>query len=107
MKTTDFRNATFAGLRRDMNESLEAVYKAWVKHGPGTTRQIATLSEIDILTLRPRTTDLTKTGLVVLAADKDQQAGHEGVYRARTQEEWDTWFAGIHADLVSGQQQLI
>lgn len=52
------------------------VHLAWQAHGPGTTRQVAQQAGISLLTLRPRTTDLHKLGLVEMSgADKG-----EGIY---------------------------
>lgn len=100
MTTIDLRNATFESLRQDLNEKRMEVYRAWVLHGPATTRQLAEKSGIDILSVRPRTTDLCDLGLVKLV---DAERGYEGIYAAVTKEQWDLW----HKDHVIGQQQLL
>ena len=62
------------------------VYRAWQKFGPGTTREVASRSAIDILTFRPRTTELFELGFVELMPDKTRARGeassHEGIYRS-------------------------
>ena len=99
MKATDLRNATFHGLREYLPEARKQVYMAFVEHGPGTTREVAEKSGIDILTLRPRTTELCEIGLIELSA----AAGGEGIYRARPQSDWERW----RQDQIDPQQQLI
>lgn len=83
-----------------MKESLKAVYEAWVVYGPGTTRQLAIKSGIDLLTFRPRTTDLCDLGLVELV---DSERGSEGIYQAVPETKWNGW----HQDHIIGQEQLI
>ena len=100
MKNIDFRNATFASIRQTLNESRMQVYTAWVTYGPATTRELADKSGIDLLTLRPRTTDLCQLGLVELAVD---ERSTEGVYKAVPEVRWDDW----RSNQISGQQQLI
>jgi len=99
MNGIDFRNATFHSLRNSLRRDRMDVYTAWVSHGPGTTRQIATASGIDILTFRPRTTDLVQVGLVRCIGG---QKG-EGIYQAVPEQEWERW----RADMASGQLALI
>jgi hypothetical protein len=107
MKPVDFRNATFHSLRDEMEGLRRRVYEAWVAHGPGTTRQMAVASGIDLLTFRPRTTELVQLGLVELVPPTGEQAQeidpHEGVYRAVPQPEWERF----RASRVNGQLQLI
>jgi hypothetical protein len=101
MKAIDYRNTNFEGLRGQLDGMRQAVYEAWVKHGPGTTRQVAQLAGIDILTFRPRTTELYDVGLVGLL---DAAApGREGIYHAVPAEQWDIW---QHFQ-ISNQMQLI
>ena len=100
MKTTDLRNATFAIVRQNLSDSRRAVYEAWVLNGPATTRDLAAQSGIDILNVRPRTTDLCALGLVELAGD---HRAAEGIYRAVPEDRWNA----RHAGHVIVQQQLI
>jgi hypothetical protein len=83
MKPTDLRNATWRDVLTHLTEDMVRVHLAWQAHGPGTTREVAQKSGISLLTLRPRTTDLYKLGLVVLV---DTEANN-GIYAARTREE--------------------
>ena len=106
MKATDFRDMTFEGLRRDLAGMRKAVYEAWVVYGPGTTRDVAAKSGIDLLTFRPRTTELLQIGLIKLdeglSADSGAD-GHEGVYRAAREQEFEGW----RRDAINGQLRLI
>lgn len=105
MKPTDFRDATFEKLRESLwlaGKRWE-VYQAFLAHGPGTTRQVAMASGIDLLTFRPRTTELCEAGFVALA--DGQAKGAEGVYRARTREEFEEWRKG-NRFAPSEQQEL-
>lgn len=100
MKPVDLRNSTFAVLRNGLGSARMAVYEAWITHGPATTRELSSRSGIDILTLRPRTTELYILGLVELV---DVIRGSEGIYRAVLEKKWSAW----HKNHVIGQQQLI
>ncbi len=86
MKPIDYRNETFEQLlaRGLVNERLN-VYQAFQKHGPGTTRDVARRSGIDILNLRPRATELYQLGFLKLV--EGSETGSEGIYRAYTWEE--------------------
>jgi hypothetical protein len=99
MTGVDYRNLTFQGLRDRLDESKREVYTAWVVHGPGTTRELAEKSGIDLLTFRPRTTDLGKVGLVRVCGGRNG----EGVYEAVPREEWELW----RESQVNGQLMLI
>lgn len=105
MKPIDFRNANFERLREELDGVRAAVYRAWITDGPGTTRERAASSGIDLLTFRPRTTDLCHLGLVTLA--DEQPDGTEGIYRARRPDEWETWRAAQAEAQISGQMALI
>ena len=115
MTPIDFRNATFESLRARLNVARSNVYEAWLTHGPCTTRQLAIASGIDLLTLRPRTTELYQLGLVTLAPDSQRESpsvalakeGHEGIYIARTQPDWETWREFQHRPAETVQAQLI
>lgn len=99
MKPIDIRNATWLGLQDDLSSSLRDIYQVWVSHGPGTTRAVAERSGREILTLRPRTTDLYHVGLVELVGTN---AG-EGIYRARIREAWEDW-KGTQPCVATGAQ---
>lgn len=93
MKPIDFRNATWADIQSTLTGCRFQVMQAWRIHGPGTTREIANRSNIDILTLRPRTTDLLDLGLLELVEVEENRTcrQHEGIYRARTEEAARRW----------------
>lgn len=99
MKPIDFSLTTFAELKSRLDGLRADVHRAWLAHGPGTTRDVAAKAQIDILTFRPRSTELYQLGLLELTAGADgaQPIGsrpHEGIYRARTIAEWEQWFQG-------------
>jgi hypothetical protein len=101
MKAIDFRDATFERLRATLDARRAAVYTAWVALGPGTTREIAQRAQIDILSFRPRTTELLQMGLLTVAGGEHK--GREGTYRATTAAEWQDWRGAA----AVGQQMLI
>jgi hypothetical protein len=83
MKPTDFRNAAWRDVLTHVQGDMLRVHDAWLRHGPGTTEEVAQKSGISIFTFRPRTTDLTKLGLVALVPDQKVRPGG-GVYEFRT-----------------------
>lgn len=103
MKPIDFRDATWESVQGSMAGRLMEVYRAWVVYGEGTTRQLAQRSGIDILNVRPRTTDLFGIGLVELVGGN---AG-EGIYKARNRADWESWLERERESVVSGQLNLI
>lgn len=80
MTPTQIRNRNWQNLRQSLNTLQLAVLDAYRAHGPATTRQISAASHINLLTLRPRTTELFEMGLIKLAG----RSGKEGVYRLAT-----------------------
>jgi hypothetical protein len=76
MNPIDLRNETWETLQARVTGLRLAVLDAWRTHGQGTTRMLALRSGIDILIVRPRTTELVDLGLVRLVGRKD----HEGIY---------------------------
>ena len=62
MNPIDYRNATWTELQGRITRDRQAALDAWVKYGPGTTRAVATAAGIDLLTFRPRTTELFQLG---------------------------------------------
>jgi predicted transcriptional regulator len=115
MKPSEIRDANYEQIRATWLAAKRwDVYCAFLKHGPGTTRQVATESGIDLLTLRPRVTELCEFGFVALVEgeprmDTNEHEGkREGVYRARTREEFEAWREEERKrEAVSGQLQLI
>jgi hypothetical protein len=78
MKPVDMRNEKFEDIKDRLEGFRRDAYHAWIKHGPGTTRHVAAMAGIDILTFRPRTTELYQLGLVEMT-NAEPGAG-EGVY---------------------------
>jgi hypothetical protein len=81
LKPSDLRNATWAEALTHVTADMRRVHAAYRDHGRGTTRAVARKAGISLLTLRPRTTDLYKLGLVE-CVDKH---GTSGVYEYRTE----------------------
>ncbi len=105
MKPIDFRNETFEQLRGRLSGLRERVWIAWLAFSPGTTRAVAIQAKMDILTFRPRTTELLQMGALRLAAD--QPGGTEGVYEFVSNDDWIAWHQRQRADLVERQLQLV
>lgn len=87
MKPIDLRNANFEEMKASLPAKRLAVWRAWCREEVATTREISENSGIDLLTVRPRTTELYQMGLLALWDAIDG----EGVYRLRDQEEWESW----------------
>jgi hypothetical protein len=104
MKPIDFRNETFADLQGRIAGLRAVVLDAWRKHGPCTTEELAERSEISILSLRPRTTELYQLGFLTLAEDQERKG--EGRYRARTEAELDRWFHQQRREALLEQREL-
>lgn len=114
MKPIDFRNETFAQIQERLTELRRAVLDAWrcyearFGNAGSTTREVARAAEIDILTFRPRSTELYQMGaLMVVEVQSGQTTGGEGRYRLRTAGEWEAWCAEQRDGDISAQQQLI
>jgi hypothetical protein len=86
MRPIDYRNATWHGLKSHLHGLRLAAHNAYRDHGPGTTRQVADASGIDILTLRPRTTELFQMGFIELVPDPLGNRSKEGTYRTVSEE---------------------
>lgn len=106
MKPIDFRDAHFESLQERLVGRRKAVYWAWLTHGPGTTRQVAERSGIDILSFRPRSTELYQMGGIRLEDGQENGNRTEGIYRARDVIEWAGWVEDRRASL-SGQLQML
>lgn len=83
VKPVDFRNATWEQIREQLVDMRERVYDALARYGPCTTRCLAEKSGIDILSVRPRVTELYQLKLVELVQPEelDTPVGGEGIYR--------------------------
>jgi hypothetical protein len=79
MKPIDFALENWESIRSRVDGDREAVWKAWLQHGPGTTEDVATRAGWDWRRFRPRTTELLQAGFVALVErDRVKKAG---VYR--------------------------
>ncbi|HOC56630.1 MAG TPA: hypothetical protein PKI20_13490 [Verrucomicrobiota bacterium] len=99
LSPSSIRDKNWKGIQASMNARQEAVYEAWLRHGPGTTREVAAKCGLDILAFRPRTTELHQCGLVrLIGIDQGQ-----GIYRVSTAEE----LRELRESASSGQQLLL
>lgn len=85
------RDENFESLKQRLPGDCAFVLGLWRQHGPGTTEQVAARANYPLLTLRPRTTDLVDTGAVMLTGRQHRS----GIYRARTEAEWEQWHAAL------------
>jgi predicted transcriptional regulator len=85
---SQIRDTNFHRLRGSLDFRRAAVLDA-ITHAvePRTTRQLAARMGRDVLSIRPRVTELVQVGLVVCTGRDDG----EGLYRAATQAEWEAW----------------
>lgn len=100
MSPIDLRNATFRDITARLVNLRASIYEALIDHGPCTTRQLARDCGIDLLTVRPRVTELYQLGLAVLV----ESDHHEGIYRALTLAEAEAAFDARQAELSGGSQ---
>lgn len=87
MKPIDYRNETWDAIQERIAGMRLAALNAWRAHGPGTTREVARRSGIDILTFRPRTTELYQLGFLMVSEIPKSSGPHEGVYQALADDE--------------------
>ncbi|HEY1048191.1 MAG TPA: hypothetical protein VGE39_00495 [Prosthecobacter sp.] len=80
MRPIDYSIATFRQISDQLVGLRASVYDALMEAGPSTTRQLAQVSGIDLLTVRPRITELLQLGLVTCL----EEDGREGRYQALT-----------------------
>jgi hypothetical protein len=102
MNAVDFRSMTFAGLRARIAGDRARVYDAFLCWGPGTTREVSDKARIDILTLRPRATELLQLGAIELLRGE----GHEGVYGTRSLGSHEAWFNRRQREALEQQMDL-
>lgn len=104
MKPIDFRDQTWSSLQWQICADRQRVLMAWGAHGPGTTRAVAAKAQIDLLSFRPRTTELFQIGAICV--DESDLGRSEGVYRARSLDEWQAWFTQQQHSAVNGQIEM-
>ncbi|MDR2463577.1 MAG: hypothetical protein LBD30_07340 [Verrucomicrobiales bacterium] len=110
MKPIDYRNASWEQIRDLVDGQRHLVYEAWLRHGPGTTRAVAARAGIDLLSFRPRSTELYQLGLLELAGPEHQTASgkaHEGVYFAVAEARAMRAFLEKQREARTGQLNLL
>lgn len=80
MIPADYRNLTFAEIQGRITGKRLDVLNALRTHGAATTRGLAEAMRMDLLSVRPRLTELYQLGFVRLL----EREGHEGTYEALT-----------------------
>lgn len=101
MKTAEFSHGMWQEISECLTSLRKEIYESLLLHGPVTTRELAELTRIDILTVRPRVTELCQAGLARLA--ERQTSKTEGRYEAVSIE--DAMTARVNATR-SGQLEL-
>jgi len=105
MKPVDYRNETWSQVRDRVSDLRAAVYNHLATWGPCTTRELAEKCGIDLLTVRPRMTELYQLGLVdVVECDN---AGGEGVYEVIPWDVAEAKFNRIKAETIERQMSLL
>lgn len=89
MTPMDIKRASFRDVCQRVAGLRHLVWEALDKYGPCTTRQLAAHLQMDLLTVRPRVTELCELGFAALSG----QSGREGIYRARTFQEAEHFHA--------------
>jgi predicted transcriptional regulator len=87
MTPTVYRDMTWEEIKGRLADERLRVYHALQTWGPCTTRQLAKLMDRDILTVRPRVTELCQMGFAAEAEVTPERrfldgAAREGYYRA-------------------------
>lgn len=88
MVPIDFRNATWRDIQGRLVSLRASVYEALLEFGPCTTRELTKYCDVDLLTIRPRMTELVQLGF----AECLDERGGEGTYRALTTTEAEAMF---------------
>lgn len=92
MKAIDYRDCTFRDIQARLHGDRASVLEALQLHGPATTRDLARAMEWDILSVRPRVTELVQLGLAELVPEPDGRTCREGSYRALSTSEAEALF---------------
>lgn len=90
MKPIDYRNATWDDVRSRLTTDRLAVLEALREHGPCTTRELAAEMDWDVLSVRPRVTELVQLDFVeiyVPSTPTRREGPREGLYMARSNDE--------------------
>lgn len=78
MKNTDPRDMTWAEIRDSLAGTRELIHAWLLAHGPATTMTIADALRMNLLSVRPRVSELCAWGF----AECTGRAKHEGFYQA-------------------------
>ncbi len=100
MKPIDIRNEKFQTIYARLTEDRLAVYDALLAAGMCTTRELAERMHRDVLSVRPRVTEL----MAMCAAELCGRRDGEGMYRARPYVEWQACFAREQTRATIGEQ---
>ena len=90
MRAVDVRNETWAEVCRRVTGLRQRVYGVLLREGPMTTRELAAASGIDILTVRPRVTELMEIGLVKIRGKRRCEGMYEAVALNEAKEDYET-----------------
>ena len=104
MDPVDYRNATWDAICGRVAGLRSATYLALLLHGPCTTRDLARKSNFDLLTIRPRVTELIQLGFALLVEDAGGR-GTEGTYRALSVVEAQALFQRRRAEALGQRVQ--
>lgn len=107
MNPSDVRDGNWDRLQERLTKMGREVYEALLVWGPCTTRELAERAELDLLTVRPRVTELCQAGLAeCVRLDEEERRAREGVYRAKGRREVERAM-GQGRDTHDGAEQLL
>ncbi len=92
LSPAEVRDANWNELRDGVTDALWAVHAALAAGGPCTTRELAGTMGHALEYVRPRVTELCQVSLAVCVGRRRRGRVSEGVYRARSLEEWRAAF---------------
>jgi Mn-dependent DtxR family transcriptional regulator len=102
MKPVDYRRETWLQVLGRVTGLREDIYRVLRNAGPATTRKLAALSGVDLLTVRPRVTELVDLGLAECVGGEHG----EGIYQAVEPGEAAERYERRQRDAREGQMQL-
>jgi hypothetical protein len=110
MKPTDYRYMTWEDIQEHLVEDRLAVYNSLQVWGPCTTRQLGVYMSLDVLSVRPRVTELCQMGLarvVEVPLEKRREDGsvREGYYVAVSRSEAEKvrrYGSGVQCEMQLG-----
>lgn len=102
MRPIDYSLATFQEIQGRLVSLRASVYDALLEHGPCTTRELARAGDIDLLTVRPRVTELVQLGFAECLGED----AREGRYRALTLAEAEALYNARRLAATTPQLEL-